>query len=160
MSGVKLRSLGRLYLERQAFNVNANIVIASLSGTAASAAVAAELSGRGWAPEAVAALGTATTALVFIPLQLALHYLVVRLQARARGEVDYRARYWRESRLIWATGLPAIAMFLVLFTVGQSVLLRVLRPVAATGLAYVGAQVLGRVVHTALLRLTSMGKRR
>jgi hypothetical protein len=158
VSGRGLRSLGRLYLERQAFHVNANILVASLSGTVASAAVSAALSSRGWGPDAVAALGTATTALVFVPLQLALHYLVVRLQARASGEADYRRRYWRESRLIWATGLPAIAAFLALFTAGQSVMLRLLRPVAATATAYVIAQVLGRVVHTLLLRFTSMGR--
>ena len=160
MSASKLRALGRLYLERRAFNVNANILISSLSGTAASAAMSAYLSSRGWGPDAVAAMGTVTTASVFVPLQLVLHYLVVRLQARASGEseADYRSRYWRESRLIWMTGLPAIAVFLALFTAGQSAMLRLFRPVAATVIAYVVAQVLGRVVHTLLLRFTSMGK--
>jgi len=156
----KLRSLGRLYLERPAFHINANILVASLTGTAASAVMSAYLTSRGWGPGVVAAMGTATTSLVFVPLQLALHYLVVRLQARARGEAHDRSRYWRESRLIWATALPAIAVFLTLFTVGQSVMLRSFRPVAATVIAYVVAQVLGRVVHTVLLRFTSLGKPR
>jgi hypothetical protein len=158
MSERTLRSLGRLYLERPAFNVNANILVASLSGTAASATMSAYLSHRGWGPDAVAAIATATTASVFVPLQLLLHYLVVRLQARARGEASYRSRYWRESRLIWATGLPAIAVFLAFFTVGHALMLRLFRPVTATMIAYVVAQVLGRVVHTLLLRFTSMGK--
>jgi uncharacterized membrane protein len=159
MSGRGLRSIGRLYLERRAVHVNANILIASLSGTAASAVVSAHLTARGWAPDVVAVLATVTTGLVFVPLQLILHYVVVRLQARAAGEADYRRRYWRESRLIWATGLPAIAAFLALFTIGQALMLRLLRPVAATASAYVIAQVLGRVIHTLLLRLTSMGHR-
>ena len=151
-----LRALGQAYLQRQALHVNANILAASLSGTAAAALTTSAVSRVGLGPEAVAAAGTAANALVFVPLQLLLHALVVRLQARQRGEASPRARYWREVRLIWATGLPAIAAFLTLFTLGQAVLLRAgLRAVAATLLAYVGAQVLGRVVHTLLLRLVA-----
>jgi hypothetical protein len=154
-----LRALGALYLERQTFHVNANILAASLTGTAATALASAHASGLGWGPNAVAAAGTASNALVFVPVQLALHYLVVRLQARRTGELEVRRRYWRETRLIWATGLPAIAVFLTLFTLGQSLILRLgLRPLATTALAYVAAQAMGRLVHTLLLRFTSLGK--
>jgi hypothetical protein len=157
----KLRGLGRLYLEKQAVHVNANILCASLLGTAATAVVSATLRRAGWGASSVAALGTLANAAVFVPVQLALHYLVVRLQARRLGEAEFSARYWRESRLIWATGLPAIATFLTLFTVGQATMLRLgLAAVPATVTAYVTAQVVGRLVHTVLLRFTAMGRAR
>ncbi len=146
-------ALRRWYLERQAVHVNVNIVLASLTGTAAAAATWT-VRALGAGPEATAATGTAANALVFVPLQLALHRLVVRANARAHGETGWRARYWREVRLIWATGLPAIATFLLLFTLGQAALLRAgLGAVAATLGSYAAAQVLGRVLHTVLLRV-------
>jgi hypothetical protein len=154
-----LRALGRSYLEKPTFHVNANILCASLLGTAATAMVSATLRRAGWGASSVAGIGTATNAVVFVPVQLALHYLVVRVQARRRGEADVAARYWRESRWIWATGLPAIATFLTLFTFGQAAMLRLgLAAVPATITAYVAAQLLGRLVHTLLLRFTAMGK--
>jgi hypothetical protein len=156
-----MHSLIQRYSQTQALHFNCNIIAASLSGTAAAIGVASLCGALGASPGVISTASTVTNVAVFVPVHLGLHWLVVCLQAKARRERVERVRYWAEVRLIYATGALAIAAFLALFAAGQVLLLRFgVAPVPATLTAYVCAQLVGRLIHTGLVRLTGRSPRR
>lgn len=152
----------RRYVQTQALHLNGNVIAASLTGTGAAALVASLFGSAGASAAVISLASTLANAVVFVPVHLGLHAAVLGLRrAAAPGTLGEAGRYWREIRLIYATGAVAIVTFLALFGGGQRLMLQAgLRPTLAVVVAYGLAQVAGRVVHTLLVWLSGRSPKR
>ncbi|ACY18756.1 hypothetical protein [Haliangium ochraceum] len=144
------KRLLRYYASTDALHLNGNIILSGLLAAVAAALAASWAGARFSSPETITGISTAVTALTFVPIHLALHGAVVCL---TRTGDPLWPRYWRETKLIYATGAPSILLFLGFYALGQDVLLRFgVTPGLASGGAYVIGQVLARLLHTVLYR--------